>query len=87
MGKFDPDCPVCGQSLIQVSKVYTVDFYACHNEDCDDYAELKVNVGSKEDQYLVGYFQMIETMNDMAKNIDNIKEDTPMLGYNEEEHY
>jgi transcription elongation factor Elf1 len=87
MGKFDPDCPVCGQSLIQVSKVYTVDFYACHNEDCDDYAELKVNVGSKEDPYLVGYFQMIETMNDMAKNIDNIKEDTPMLGYNEEEHY
>jgi ssDNA-binding Zn-finger/Zn-ribbon topoisomerase 1 len=87
MGKFDPDCPVCGQSLIQVSRVYTVDFYACNNEQCEDYAELKLNTGTKEEPYLVGYFHMIETMNNMSKEMKDIKEDTPMLGYEEEEHY
>jgi transcription elongation factor Elf1 len=87
MGKFDPNCPVCGQSLVHVSKTYTVDFYACHNEQCEDYAELKLNIGSKEEPYIVGYFHMIETMNNMAENMDDIKEEQQLLGYDEEEHY
>jgi ssDNA-binding Zn-finger/Zn-ribbon topoisomerase 1 len=87
MGKYDPVCPVCGQSLVQVSKVYTVDFFACNNEQCKDYAELKLNIGVKEEPHLVGYFHMIETMNEMAKDMDNIKEEVPMLGHDEEEHY
>jgi ssDNA-binding Zn-finger/Zn-ribbon topoisomerase 1 len=87
MGKYDLVCPVCGQSLVQVSKVYTVDFFACNNEQCKDYAELKLNIGVKEEPHLVGYFHMIETMNEMSKDMGNIKEEVQMLGCDEEEHY
>jgi len=87
MGKYDPNCPVCGMNLIEVSRVYSVPFYACHNEDCEDYAVLKINVGDYEKPFLVGYHEMIDRMSEMAEGDYDYIDEQPLLGNDTEEHF
>lgn len=72
-------CPICEKdSLIEVSRVYSVPFYACHNKECENEAELVLNVGTEENPAFVRYFEMIEAMNSMAET-GLMKEETHLL--------
>lgn len=83
MSKYDPFCDKCGNNLVEVSRVYHIPFYACQNEKCEDYAELKINLGSPTDPKLIGYYEMIEQMSVISK--ENLLDDVKLL--DEEEHF
>ena len=72
-------CMSCGENtLIEVSQVYGVSFYACNNEKCEKEAELVLNVGDEDNPFYVGYYEMIKAMNEM-KETGLSKKDEPML--------
>ena len=84
--KFIPVCDICRKELIEVSRVSTVSFYSCKNEDCSNYAELLINVGNHENPMMVGFYEMVNTMNTMSVSgsvCNNAEEQNDNL----EEHY
>jgi len=82
MNKYNLCCDKCGNNLIEVSRVYHIPFYACQNEKCEDYAELKINLGSSTNTELIGYYDMIEQMSIISKG--NLLKNKSL---NEEEHF
>lgn len=63
------ECPTCGNlSVIRVAANETTEFYACHNEECKEYAELLVDTGIK----LENVNRLYETVSKIANEINKV---------------
>ena len=71
--QFIPVCDKCDCKMIEVARSFNVPFYSCHNEDCDNYAELMINTGNEQTPMMVGFYEMIKAMNNISE--DNVEED------------
>jgi len=77
--KFIPVCPSCEKELIEVSRTYNVPFYSCKNEECKQYAELVLNVGSNKEPMIVGFYDILTAANSVVDTTQ-----TPPSGSNTE---